>query len=718
VVAQLEHFVSLPPCPGEFSVLVNREGLLPGSYTCGIDYDSRMRRMTAIVFLLATVSFSCAREQSPPEPKVDPRPSILLVTLDTTRADCMGFESADVETPALDALAARGTRFSQAWTTAPMTLPSHTSMLTGLYPSQHGIHENSRFLDESRPLLAERLRGAGYSTAAFISGYPLKRQFGLARGFDHYDDDLGKGNAERAAGPTTERALSYLQTLPRGPLFIWVHYFDPHDPYAPPEPYRSRYPSSPYLGEIAFMDQEVGRLVEAFEVRNAGLASRILVVGDHGEGLGDHGELLHGNLLYQGVTRVPLIATGSGIPVAVVETAVSTRRVFDTILAWTGLASGFDLLAPEEEIVMGEAMKPFLQYGWQPQVMAVRGSVKVIQSGVFEVYDPRTDPAESADLSGSVEIDHEILNAIRDYQVVPSMDGQASPASLTKEAREQLAALGYVGWDSPAPLRENAPIARNMTYLFADLDKGSALFAREEYEASIGVFEGVLAQDPMNLMVVVRLAVAYSVLGNEARAEQLFERAREIHSGNIDLKHYIAMHRFRFGHWDAAATMFEEVLDAMPHKLPALEALARIREKQGRFDEAARLMERIIPLKESPAPEWIRLGELEMAMTDTPGAIRAFEEARRLQGDAFDRYIELGVCYLAAQRPVEAAQALDRVPRDHPGYAMALFKRAQVSVLLGEPDWQNRVRLAYEVADPDIRRLIENEPLFQGMTPR
>jgi arylsulfatase A-like enzyme/tetratricopeptide (TPR) repeat protein len=671
--------------------------------------------MTAIVFLLAMMSFSCSREQSPPVAKVEvPRPSILLVTLDTTRADSMGFESTEVKTPALDALAARGIYFSQAWTTAPMTLPSHTSMLTGLYPSQHGIHENSRFLDEDRTLLAERLSSAGYSTAAFISGYPLKRQFGLARGFDHYDDDLGKGNAERAAGPTTERALSYLHTSPEGPLFIWVHYFDPHDPYAPPEPFRSRYPSSPYLGEIAYMDQEVGRLIEAFENRDVGADTKILVVGDHGEGLGDHGELLHGNLLYQGVARVPLIAAGSGIPVGQVETAVSTRRVFDTILAWAGLDSDFDLLAPNEEIVMGEAMKPFLQYGWQPQVMAVRGSVKVIQSGVFEVYDPRTDPAESVDLSGSVEIDQEILDAIRDYQVVPSVDGQASAASLTREAREQLAALGYVGWDSPAPLRENAPIARNMTYLFADLDKGSALFAREEYKASIRIFEGVLAQDPMNLMVVVRLAVAYSVLGNEARAEQLFERAQEIHSGNIDLQHYIAMHRFRFGRWDAAAPMFEEVLEAMPHKLPALEALARIREKQGRFDEAARLMERIIPLKESPASEWIRLGELEMAMTDTPGAIRAFEEARRLQGEVFDRYIELGVCYLAAQRPVEAAQALDRVPRSHPGYAMALFKRAQVSVLLGEPDWQNRVRLAYEVADPDIRRLIENEPLFQG----
>ena len=150
-------------------------------------------------------------------------------------------------------------------------------------------------------------------------------------------------------------------------------------------------------------------------------------------------------------------------------------------------------------------------------------------------------------------------------------------------------------------------------------------------------------------------------------------------------------------------------------KLPALEALARIREGERRFDEATGLLERIIVLKAEPVAEWVRLGELEMAVGDTPAAIRAFEEARNLQGEAFNRNLELGVCYLSARQPAAAAHALDLVPEDHPGYAMALFKRAQVSVLLGEPDWRERVRLAYDRADPSIRQLIEAEPLFQGM---
>jgi arylsulfatase A-like enzyme/Tfp pilus assembly protein PilF len=635
------------------------------------------------------------------------------VTLDTTRADSVGYETDAVETPVLDALAARGTRFAQAWTTVPMTLPAHTSMLTGLYASEHGIHENSRFLQDDRTLLAERLRDAGYTTAAFVSGYPLKRRFGLARGFDRYDDDMGEGSSERSAEDTTDRALSHLDSVPQGPVFIWVHYFDPHDPYSPPEPFRSRYPSSPYLGEIAYMDRELGRLIEAFEGRSDGAHSRILVVGDHGEGLGDHGEALHGNLLYGSVTRVPLIIVGEDLPVGVVETAVSVRRVFDTLLGWAGLDTNFDLLEPDEEIVMGEALKPYLQYGWQPQVMAIRGDIKVIRAGETEVYNLRSDPAESQDLSDEVEIDPKIVQAIEDYPLIPSGD-RSPPDSLDAEARRQLAVLGYLESGSPPPVREDAPIPRKMTHLFDDLDKGARLFGTEDYEASIRVFERVLAQDPENLMVTVRVAVAYSLLGDRKRAEQLFARAEKISPGSIDLQHYLAMHYFRFNRWDLAAPLFEKELQVTPRKLPALEALARIREGEGRFEEAARLMERVVELKDSPAADWIRLGEIEMALTDSPAAIRAFEEARRLQGAAFDRNLELGVCYLAIHDFAAAAEALDLVPPSDPGYGMALFKRAQVSVLLGEPGWRERVRFAYDRANPEIRRLIENEPLFQG----
>ena len=188
------------------------------------------------------------------------RPSILLVTLDTTRADALGIETDLVDTPALEELATRGLVFSQAYATAPMTLPAHTSILTGLYPTQHGIHENGRRFADSERLLATRLQRLGYRTAAFVSAFPLAAEFGLASGFDHYDDELPTDKAERPANETTGRALGVLEReKARRPCFLWVHYFDPHEPYEPPEPYRSLYSEDPYLGEIAFMDRELGR---------------------------------------------------------------------------------------------------------------------------------------------------------------------------------------------------------------------------------------------------------------------------------------------------------------------------------------------------------------------------------------------------------------------------------------------------------------------------
>ena len=227
-----------------------------------------MRASFACFLAAALAVLSCGGERTAELPAGEgDRASILLVTLDTTRADAVLPESGESVAPHLAALARRGRSFSQAYTTAPMTLPAHASMLTGLYPAGHGVHENARYLREDRALLAERLADAGYRTAAFISGLPLDGRFGLARGFDDYDQEMGPDGAERDAGATTDRALEWLVRSGDGPFFLWVHYFDPHDPYEPPEPFRSRFPARPYLGEIAYMDQEIGRLLAGFEVR-------------------------------------------------------------------------------------------------------------------------------------------------------------------------------------------------------------------------------------------------------------------------------------------------------------------------------------------------------------------------------------------------------------------------------------------------------------------
>src|SRR5471032_1727120 len=226
--------------------------------------------------LLATCTTGCRKAET--RAVAPAKPSILLVTLDTTRADAIGPEAQGVQTPAFNALTRRGLRFRQAYTTVPQTLAAHSSMMTGLYPAGHGVHENGRYLAGDQPLLAEKLNGAGYRTAAFVSAFALARRFGLARGFDLYDDDFGPTRTERPSKESTDSVIHYLDRASPQPLFLWVHYYDPHYPYTPPEPYRSRYLTQPYFGEVASMDEQLGRLVQTFEDRVAG-AKAVMIVG-------------------------------------------------------------------------------------------------------------------------------------------------------------------------------------------------------------------------------------------------------------------------------------------------------------------------------------------------------------------------------------------------------------------------------------------------------
>lgn len=678
---------------------------------------ARGRNLPATVTAFAAALLACACG-SPRKPTTEAikgraaRPSILLVTLDTTRADAIGPEARGVETPAFDALAARGLCFRQAYATVPETLPSHSSLMTGLYPAGHGVRENARYLSRGHPVLAERLHEAGYATAAFVSSFVLARRFGLARGFDVYDDELPPGQVERTARDTTDRALAHLARESRRPLLVWVHYFDPHAPYTPPEPFRSRYAKAPYLGEVAAMDEQLGRLEHAFERRSGG-PTAIVVVGDHGEGLGEHGEAQHGNLVYQATMRVPLLLVGPGVAPGVSDTPVSSRRVFHTILDWAGLAAADSLRGGGQEIVLGEAMKPFLSYGWQPQVMAVSGRTKVILAGRLEAYDVVADPAESRDLAATADVSRTARTALREYPV-PSLEAQRPAESLSPEERRKLASLGYVGAGSAPVVRRDAPRPADMTRLFELMDRTSYLFVHEEYARVVPLLEQVRAADPRNLDAALRLATAHSALGHEKEALEMFAKAEQLAPGSQDVRTYLALHYARGKDWPRAVPLLEQVVAESPDRLPALEALARIRERQGRVDEALALSQQAYTMRAPSAGELVRLGQLAMGGERTTLAIEAFEKARALQGAAFGHDLELGVLYLAARRFAEARDSLDRVPASHPGYAMALFKRAQVAVLLREPDQGARIEAARRRADATTRPLIARERLFQA----
>jgi choline-sulfatase len=629
-----------------------------------------MKRIAAaaVLALVAACSTDAPRPATPPH-------SILLVTLDTTRADSIGPDAREAQTPAFTALAARGMRFTEAYATVPETLPSHASMMTGLYPAGHGIHENARTLPTTHPVAAERLKQAGYRTAAFVSAFVLANRFGLARGFDSYDDELPGGKVERASAETTDRAISYLAQRAEQPVFLWVHYFDPHTPYTPS-----------YQAEVAAMDAQLGRLVQAFEQHAPG-DKAIVVVGDHGEGLGDHGELQHGNLLYRSTMRVPLVIVAPGVKAAVRTTPVSTRHIFHTVLDLAGVDAANSLRGDSGEVVLAEAMKPYLSYGWQPQIMAIEGARKAIFAGTTEVYDLASDAAEARNLGSGANLSAAMRKALDEYPV-PSPEAARTPENLSDEARRSLASLGYVSAGAAPIVRKDAPRPADMVSLFEPIERASGLFVQERYREVIPLLKAILAKDPQNLDATLRLATAHSSLGQDAEALAAFRSAAAIAPKSADVRVYLALHYARGKEWTQAVPMLEKIVADEPTRQPAVEALAGLKQREGR---------------------------LAMEAGDTPSAIAAFERARSLHPASFRHDLELGVLYLDARRLQDARTALDRVPPSHPGYPMALFKRAQVSVLLNEPDAAVRIAAARQHANSLTRELIARERLFNRL---
>ena len=666
-----------------------------------------------MVGLAGAVVFGCTG-QAPDSPvPAAGRPSILLVTLDTTRADAIGPEAAGIETPAFNAVASRGRRYRQAYATAPETVPAHSAMMTGLYPAGHGVHENGRSLSSQHPVLAGRLKDAGYRTAAFVSAFVLSRRFGLARGFDIYDDSLPAGGSERTSRETTDQALAYLATPSTQPLFLWVHYFDPHAPYAAAEPFGTRFAARPYLGEVAAMDDQLGRLVAAFEQR---------APGPRAMGRGGRS---------RGGTRRPRRVAARAPPVSIDDARAvrggrsgyrrggcrhagqhAPRVPYRRRSGWARWRH--PPAAPEPEVVIGEAMKPFLEYGWQPQIMAVLGRQKAIFAGKFELYDLAADSAEQHDQGRTADVPRALRAALDDYPV-PSADTARQPDALTPDAKQKLASLGYVSAGAAPVVRKDAPRPADMTHLFDRLEQASGLFVRGEYARVIPVLERILADDPTNLDATLRLATAHSSLRHDPQALSAFKRAAALAPRSPDVRLYLGLHYARGSEWARAVPLLEQAVAEMPDRLPALEALAAIRVKQGRPRDAIALLQKVYALR-APAPnELIQLGQLAMGEGDTGLAIQSFEEARRRQGSAFAGDLELGVLYLAARRFEDARAALDRIPPSHPEYPMALFKRAQVSVLLNEPDRAARIALARQRADQTTRGLIEKERLFQNV---
>ena len=403
--------------------------------------------------------------------------NLLIVTIDTTRPDRLGFYGNDeIATPNLDRLASRGAVFTRALATAPITLPSHASILTGRYPHHHGVRTNGLPpLESGETTLAEVLAEHGYDTAAFVSSFILEKQFGLAQGFGRYDDETHSesavmGYSERRADRTTDRALEWLRRSGPRPFFLWVHYYDPHASYSPPEPFEDS-SANDYDGELAFVDQQVGRLLEGVAA-SSDEDALVVVTSDHGESFGEHGEQSHGFLVNEATLRIPLIVTttrGLSTPVRIDE-LVSQVDLMPTVLSLFGLPApagldGEDLTEHAEpaRVVVAEAHYGEAIYGWARLAAIYQGDFKYVDGPSPKFYDLASDPAEQINLvSERGERAASLRQRLMEVRGDAADSLPVSSVELDRESIERLESLGYVapstvtrssGREGPDPAR-------------------------------------------------------------------------------------------------------------------------------------------------------------------------------------------------------------------------------------------------------------------------
>ena len=471
------------------------------------------------------------------------RLNVLLITLDTLRADrlgCYGYSAA--RTPALDGFAGQGLRFTQAFTHVPLTLPSHASILTGLHPPEHGLRDNARGkLSASTTTLAGLLRGDDYATGAFVASFVLDGQFGLGPGFELYDDrmtaNLSSGEVfkrENRANVVADRALEWLRGQADRPFFCWVHFYDPHEPYDPPEPYRSRLADA-YDGEIAFMDSQVKRLLDFLDARKLAARTLVVIVGDHGESFGEHKEFGHGVFLYDTTMHVPLLIRLPGrIEPGTSDRLTGLADVAPTVLGLLGLPapsemSGADALSGSDEsgAVYGESEFAFNTHSWSPLASLTTRRWKYIEAPVRELYDRVADPGETKNLvRDRLDIGKQLAAQLARVQSGFEA-GTPEPVRLDPEAVAKLRELGYLGGPT-APRERPSDLAelkdpKAMVEVFNACVTAKRLLAARRFREAAERLEPLAERSPESLALHEALAAAYLGLRAYAKAEPRIE---------------------------------------------------------------------------------------------------------------------------------------------------------------------------------------------------
>jgi arylsulfatase A-like enzyme/Tfp pilus assembly protein PilF len=591
----------------------------------------------------------------PAAPK--PRPNVILITIDTVRADHLGcYGAKDIQTPTLDALARDGIVFERAISQVPLTWPSHAVILTGLYPFQNGVQDfTGQPLEARFRSVAQAFKQQGYATGAVVSAFVLDRSWGLARGFDFYDDAFAPeafvnrdlGLVDRRAGQSVTRALSWLKRNPRRPFFFWLHLYDPHSPYDPPEPYRTQYRGHLYDGEIAYADHELGRLITWLKLNKVYDSSLIAFLSDHGESLGEHGEHEHGFFVYNATVHVPLIVkppAGSGIrpgrisrpveTVAIAPTVVRFARIQDAIEKQFQSQGLFGAGAEAEDGSYSETFYPFSSFGWSPLHALETGRYHYIDAPEPELYDLTADPEEKKNLAAqqtaTVAVLKEKLGTLlRNHPFTPAeIGGQDGSSKLSPEALEKLRALGYVAYRSPVSaeaLASGLPDPKSKLWEFnAILEAEDCVRAGDEARGK-ALLREVREKDPQ--MYVVPFVLGEAALGQKK--------------------------------WEEAESELRKCLDLNPHFDQAMLGLSRSLIFQNKAHEAKQWAQKAIEFNPDNYPAWYQLGFIE-SQTDKQAAMADYEKAVSLQGSFAPVRRDLGMLYYAQQNYLQAAKHLAR----------------------------------------------------------
>jgi len=620
------------------------------------------------------------------------KPNIILVTLDTTRADrlaCYGY--AGVKTPALDALAGRGVLFEQCASSSPLTLPSHSTIMTGMYPTYHGVRLNGNTaLSEEQTTIAELLAGRGYECGAFIGAFVLDGRWGLKQGFQHYDDtfDLKKykhldlGGVQRPGNEITDAALAWLEGRKDKPFFAWVHFYDPHSPYQPPEPFYSEYNKSMaglYNGEIAFMDSQIGRLESWLETNRLVKNTVFILIGDHGEGLGSHGEGTHGYFIYDYAVHVPFLVVTpfKGLKGVRISAQVRAADVLPTVMELVGAAMTADVngrsLVPvmfnPKEADLGpaysESMAPNLQFGWAPLRALRTTRFKFIDAPRPELYDLTRDTEEESDVQNRYPDQALAMKKELDYLVLETGRGAPAPqaANLDKETVERLAALGYIGApiaSKKAGEKGTASLAdpKDKLGIFESIQRAGEMIFSEKYAPAAELLEGALGKEPKIPQALLLLATCYVELGK-----------RE----------------------DAKARL-DEVLKDDPESTQALIALANILMGEGKGEDAIALCKRTLVVDSRNNQAYALIAEAYINDANPAGALPYIEKAVEIQPKLTQNRLTLAACLVGMKQYDRAEPMFRDIVRESPKFPFAHFN---LGILFEEQGKWQEARGAY-----------------------